>query len=310
MKMNLIKHLNSKRKPNVSEISEELDITRQTFQNRFKKLEERKIIKKFTININPNIKPNLRYVILEIKTNPKEPQIVQKLLKIPQLRMLDGIFGEFSLFALFIFKGSEEFNNVLGYIDEIMSNSYFKKYRIIETIKIFKTYGVNVDPEKSISYELDELDFLILDILKMEQGLNLLSTYEVTEILKENHEISVSQSTVYNRIKKMEKNNIILNYAVDFDPEKIGFLGKFILRIKPQDPSNYGQLAFKLERKKEITDLFRIGENFGLLAIVRVKEIKDYGVFIEKLYTQEKIEDTFTYFVLDQRKPYTNFLLY
>jgi Lrp/AsnC family leucine-responsive transcriptional regulator len=308
--MNLIKHLNSKRKPNFTEISENLKITRQTFQNRFRKLEERKIIKNFTININPNIKPNLRYVILEIKTNPKEPQIVQKLLKIPQLRMLDGIFGEFSLFALFIFKSSEEFNKVLSYIDEIMSNSYFKKYRIIETIKIFKTYGVNVDPEESISYELDELDFLILDILKMEQGLNLLSTYEITEILKERHEISVSQSTVYNRIKKMEKSNIILNYALDFDPEKVGFLGKFILRIKPQDPSNYGHLAFRLEKKKEISDLFRIGENFGLLAIVRMKKIKDYGRFIEKLYIEEKIEDTFTYFVLDQRKPYTNFLLY
>lgn len=307
--INILKKLNSHSKPNISEISEQLKITRQTFQNKFEKLKEKRIIKNFTININPNIQPNLRYVILEIKTNPKEPEIVKKLQKIPQLRTLDGIFGEFSLFVLFIFRNPGEFNAILGYIDEIMSESYFKKYRIIETIKIYKTNGLNIKPEETISYNLDDLDFCILHILELEQELELLSTYDIKEILEKKYEISVSQSTIYNRIKKMEENHIILNYVINFDPERIGYSGKFILRIKPQDPSNYTKLALRLEQKKEITDLFRIGENFGLLAFVRVKKIKDYGKFIENLYTQEQIEDTFTNFVLDRREPYTNFLL-
>ena len=107
----------------------------------------------------------------------------------------------------------------------------------------------------------------------------------------------------------MEENGIILNYALNFNPRKIGYRGKFIVRIKPKDPSKYEELAHVLEEKEEIIDLFRIGEQFGLFAIVRVKEIEDYGTFIKKLY-EEDIEDTFTNFVLDEIVSFTNFVLF
>jgi DNA-binding Lrp family transcriptional regulator len=64
-----------------------------------------------------------------------------------------------------------------------------------------------------------------------------------------------------------------------------------------------------LEAKEEITDLFRIGEQYGLLAIIRVKEIEDYGRIIKNLYETRDIEDTWTNFVLDERKVYTNFVI-
>ncbi|MFW9899564.1 MAG: hypothetical protein ACFFDO_09935, partial [Candidatus Thorarchaeota archaeon] len=74
----LIKFLNSKSKPNFKRISKKLRITRQTFQNKFDKLKQKDLISNFTININPNIFPKLNYVILEIKTNPKEPYLVEE----------------------------------------------------------------------------------------------------------------------------------------------------------------------------------------------------------------------------------------
>jgi DNA-binding Lrp family transcriptional regulator len=57
---------------------------------------------------------------------------------------------------------------------------------------------------------------------------------------------------------------------------------------------------------KEITHLYRVGEQFGIFAIVRVKEIKDYAQFIKTLYKTGEIEDTFTNFVLDERLPFTS----
>ena len=71
MNVDYIRKLNSKSKPNISKISKELNITRKTFENNFKKLVKGEIVENFTININPNIEPNLKYVIMEIKTNPK-----------------------------------------------------------------------------------------------------------------------------------------------------------------------------------------------------------------------------------------------
>ncbi|MFW9820659.1 MAG: hypothetical protein ACFFE5_13700, partial [Candidatus Thorarchaeota archaeon] len=393
---------------------------RQTYQNKLDNLRDQKIIKNFTININPNILPNnLKYVMIEIKTNPKEPDLVKELLEIPQLRMLDGIIGNFSLFALLVFKSPDEYYQILNIIDEIMAKSYFKKYQIIETIKVFKTNGIslrnakftleellrdklfhkleekeryerdnieiesrekidlNQFPQKNPNikynprkfpglvieidnatikiivfpngkivisglnnlsqsellidqiikalrntgikldnnrfdknFEIDNIDYIILNILRECQGLKPISTYEIRDIFKNRYDEEISQSTIHNRIKKLEQQGIILNYTVNFQPKELGFKGKYLLRIKPKDPSKYNDLALRLERNKNITDLFRIGEQYGLFAIIRVKEIEDYAIFIRDLYISEEIEDTYTNFVLDELIPYTNFLIF
>jgi len=311
MHTGIIQKLYSKTKPNITKISRELKITRVTFQNRFEQLAREHIIKNFIININPNISPNLKYIILEIKTNPKEPHLVEELQKIPQLKILDGIFGEFSLLTLFIFKDSNEFSQVLNIIDKIMSNSYFKKYQLVEAIRVYKTYGIELTKVRlDVNYTLDNIDYLILKILEGDQGLKLLSTFEISRILKRKYQIEISQSTIYNRIKNLEQTGIILNYAINFNPSKLGFKGKFFIRIKPRDTSKYNEIALKLEKMQEITHLFRIGEQYGLFAIVRVRNIEDYASFIKYLYDTEEIEDTFTIFVLDELKPYTNFKFY
>ncbi len=397
-----IKNLSGKTKFVISKNSRAIGLSRQTYQNKLDNLRNQKIITNFTINIDPNIRPNnLKYVMIEIKTNPKEPELVEELLRIPHLRMLDGIFGDFSLFALFIFKSPEEYYQILNSIDEIMAKSYFKKYQIIETIKVFKTNGISlrnskisfnigkkinlteiannfanieynpqkfpglvmkiVDPnatvlifstgkivvtefrkvieaeelidkilqeirkiginlEKKINqnFNIDEIDYLILKILQDDQGLRPSSTYEIKDLLNNKYSMTlkslnkddISQSTIHNRIKKLEQQGAILNYTVNFYPKKIGFKGKYLLRIKPKDPSKYNELALRLDMHKNITDLFRIGEQYGLFAIVRVEKIEDYASFIKDLYSSEEIEDTFTSFVLDELKPYTNFIFF
>ncbi|MFX1503272.1 MAG: Lrp/AsnC family transcriptional regulator, partial [Promethearchaeota archaeon] len=186
--------------------------------------------------------------------------------------------------------------------------SYFKKYQIIETIKVFKTNGISLKNLKTS--ELDDIDYKILNILRDNQGLKPISTYEIRNIFKEKLKDEISQSTIYNRIKKLEQQDIILNYTVNFSPKKIGFEGKYLIRIKPKDPSKYNELALKLDMNKNITYLFRIGEQYGLFGIVRVKKIEDYATFIRELYSSEEIEDTYTNFVLDELISYVNFTVF
>ncbi|MFX1315972.1 MAG: Lrp/AsnC ligand binding domain-containing protein [Promethearchaeota archaeon] len=316
----LIKILNNRSKFKIKEVSKKLGYSRQSFQNRINVLIERKIITKFTINIHPNLNPkNFKYVIIEIKTNPKEPYLVDELLKIEELKVLDGILGEFSLFALFIFDSAESYFKIINKIDNIMAKSYFKKYHIIETIKVFKINGIELDSIKlNSNFELNKVDYLILKILQKRQGLKPISTYEVKNILNKDfkdeinvqYKDGISQPTIYNRIKHLEKEGVILNYTINFNPKKLGYKGKYLVRIKPKDPSRYNKIALNLERNQFITDLFRIGEQYGLFAIIRVRNVEDYANFIKYLYDTEEIEDTFTNFVLDELIPYTNFLIY
>jgi DNA-binding Lrp family transcriptional regulator len=315
----LIKSFNNKSKYVITKLTQILGYTRQTIKKRFDDLKIEKIISNFTININPNVLPiNLKYVLLEIKTNPNEPRLLENLLKISQLKILDGILGEYSLFALLIFHSPEEYYQVLSIIDKIMAQSYFKKYHIIETIKVFKTNGIGLSDNKiDPNFEIDRVDLVILNILQENQNLKPISTYEIKDIIKEKYKDfleemnrqEISQSTIHNRIKKLENKNVILNYALNFRPEKIGFRGKYLVRIKPKDTSKYNEIALNLEKSSFITDLFRIGEQHGLFAIVRVKKVEDYAEFIKNLYQSDEIEDTFTSFVLDELKTYTNFFI-
>jgi len=306
----ILKKLNNCSKFNFTEIARDLGITRLTLNNRIKNLRKQKIISNYTIDVNPNIRPNLKYVFMEVKTNPKEPFLVKELLKIPQLKMLDGIFGEFSLIAMFIFKDLDDFNNTLIKIDNIMANSYFKKYQFIETIRIYKISSFRLNEAKPILEDLDKKDFLLLKILQDNQRLKLLSTYEIKEFLNKEHNLMTSQSTIHKRIKDMEEKGIILNYSVTFNPKQIGYKGKFYVRIKPKNPGKYDAIAENLEKSANITDLFRIGEQYGLLAIVRVKKIDEYSIFIKNIYETEEIEDTFTNFALDELKPFTHFNIF
>ncbi|MCK4380560.1 MAG: Lrp/AsnC ligand binding domain-containing protein, partial [Candidatus Lokiarchaeota archaeon] len=178
-------------------------------------------------------------------------------------------------------------------------------------IRSIEKIGIKLDKKDfDTTYEIDNIDYAILSILRDGQGLKPISTYEIRKIFKEQLKTEISQSTIHNRIKKLEIQGAILNYTVNFCPKKIGFKGKYLLRIKPKDPSKYNELALKLDMNKNITDLFRIGEQYGLFAIVRVKKIEEYATFIRDLYSSEEIEDTYTNFVLDELKLYINFSVF
>jgi len=307
----IIKSLNTKTKINVKKLIKNINVSRQSFYNKFDDLKKKQIISNYTININPNPPLNLKYILLEIKTNPKEPNLVEELMKIPQLIMLDGIFGEFSLISLFVFKSSEEYYQILKLIDNIMAKSYFKKYQLIDIIKAFKINGIILNKEYiTLKRDLDEIDYLILEILQRKQKIKPISTYEIRQLLQSEYNIEISQPTVYYRIKDLETSNVVLNYTINFNPRKIGFNGKYIVRIKPKNPSKYGEIAAILSENGSITDLFRIGENYGLLALIRVEKVEHYGKFIKELYDTEEIEDTWTNFILDELKSYTNFIFH
>jgi len=52
----------------------------------------------------------------------------------------------------------------------------------------------------------------------------------------------------------------------------------------------------------EISDLYRTGEEYGLLAILRVGNVFEYNSFLLRLYDSRDILDTYTALVLEERK--------
>lgn len=81
---------------------------------------------------------------------------------------------------------------------------------------------------------------------------------------------------------------------------------KWYLQLIPKTLPKYTEIAEEvLAPKDEIVNLYRTGQEFGLLAVVRTKTKEEYRDFIQKLYQTEKFRDSKTIFVLDERLPST-----
>ena len=290
----------------LSEIGEKSGLSRFAVKERVKKLFLDRVILGSTIIVDPTPLGFKRTAFFEFKTNPHEPWLARLLEKNRSCDLLDGISGEYSLFSRFRFTDDEHLSRVLKTIDDAMGESHFKKYRVVNAIRIFKEAGVTFKSRtERKNLELDEIDFKILEILlnqaEFTKAALPLSTVELSRLL---HRLwfEISQPAVFNRLQKLEKNGVILRHIVRVDYSSLGLRSKFIVRVKA-NPNVYDVVAQEvLSPMTEISDLYRTGEEYGLLAVLRVRDVSEYNSFLLKLYDSKDILDTYTTLVLDERK--------
>ena len=280
-----------------TEIAKELGISRNTVNAKIKRFKQNNIIRNYTIILDPNwFYP--KTIFLEIKTNPHEPWLADKLQNIPECELIDGIIGEYSLILKIRIK--ESFNEILSQIDSLMAKSASKKYQIIDIIHSYKENGYKFQKMAFRKRDPDLKDIELIEILQ-NQGKKGLTHSEISQQLGKNG-TQISQPAVFKRIKKLEDDSIIERFTISLDYSKLGLKTKFYVRIKV-DPASYDKIAFEfLSLQPQISDLYRTGENYGLLAIVRTKDIDSYNSFIQNLYTDSRIIDTHTTLVLEERK--------
>jgi DNA-binding Lrp family transcriptional regulator len=288
-----------------TELGEETGLSRFAVKDRIGKLFRDRVILGPTLVVNPSLIGLKRTVFFEFKTNPREPWLATLLEKNPSCDLLDGIAGEYSLFGRFRLTDDTHFNRILKTIDDVMGESYFKKYRVVNAIKVFKESNTPFDAVHNKDLKLDRIDFTILRILTTQQEyLDAplpISTVELSRLLR-TVGISISQPAVFKRLSDLEKKKIILRHTVKVDYQKLGLKTKFVARIKV-NPNAYDDVAQSfLASLSEISDLYRTGEEYGLLAILRVKNVSEYNQFVLRLYSSKDIIDTYTTLVLEERK--------
>ncbi|MBD3185672.1 hypothetical protein GF325_02490 [Candidatus Bathyarchaeota archaeon] len=292
----------------ITDLSRDATMSRQSVARKLRDFESSEYIT-YTILENPN-HHDYRNFFIEIKTNPEEPEIVKELLKIPGIATLDGIIGTSSLMVRFQVRNARKFSDVLERIDTIVARTRFQHYKIIECIKTFKQGGVICTGWHSGQEEpriLDEIDVSIINILK---AMSTKFTYEtVTSELEMKSGIQIAYSTVRRRIKALVRDGFIKAFSIKIQPRFIhdtDFPLKFFLQLIPKDLSRYNSMAAgMLAHRQEIVDLYRTGEEFGLLAVVRTGNVLEYRKFLESLYNSREIQDSISTLVIDERLPST-----
>ncbi len=107
----------------------------------------------------------------------------------------------------------------------------------------------------------------------------------------------IKPSSVFQRMKKLEENEIIKGYTVKLNREKMGYgVEAFVLiTFKKEDNITQEQVAKELMRIDNVIEVHIITGDWDLLAKVITKDVKDLGKLItEKIRKIKGVDKTFT----------------
>jgi Lrp/AsnC family transcriptional regulator for asnA, asnC and gidA len=127
---------------------------------------------------------------------------------------------------------------------------------------------------KNEAVSLDTLDWEILKALQE----NSKQTY--SEV---GRQLGVAHSTVYDRIRKMEKNGVIKKWTVDIDHEKIGINHVTARMTVYTDPKESENVAQKLSEAEEVLEVsMSLSEELLIIAKVIARNQDELHSFIAK----------------------------
>ncbi len=125
---------------------------------------------------------------------------------------------------------------------------------------------------KNQMISLDVLDWQILQALQK----NSKQTY--SEI---GRQLGVAHSTVYDRIRKLEKNGVIKKWTVDIELEKIGINYITARMTVFTDPKESENIAEKLSEAKEVLEVsISLSEELLIIAKVFAKDQDELHSFV------------------------------
>ncbi len=224
----ILQELDFNARQTLSQLSKKVKLSRDIVNYRINKLEKEGYIKGYQtiVNFSKLGYLTIRFHLKFIDISPKiEKNLIAFLLKKENILLVSRTKGDFDLSFVIQIKDLFELNNF-----EIEFNSLFNKYIKSRELGIYleiyhfqRSYLLNeknkINNQKIIKLEKDtnKIDQNDLKILK------ILSKNARTPLVKISNKLNMNASTVANKIKKLEKDKIILGYKLLFGFDKINF---------------------------------------------------------------------------------------
>ncbi len=150
--------------------------------------------------------------------------------------------------------------------------------------------------EKTSTYKLDKTDAKLIEILQID------SSQSVKQIASQ---LNLSNTPVYERIKKLEKIGVIDGYSIKINPKKIGKELLVFTNVSLKEHSKTFLLNFekKVKQLDEVIECYHVSGEHDYLLKVLVKNMQDYRNFLtETLAEIANIGNVHTSFVVSEIK--------
>jgi Lrp/AsnC family leucine-responsive transcriptional regulator len=149
----------------------------------------------------------------------------------------------------------------------------------------------------------ETLDSGDMKILRMVQENCKLTAREISDNL------DLPVTTVFSKIKRMERRGIIKEYYAVLDHAKLGFgttafiFASFAYRDKGAGALSQREVSAKIASLPEVQEVHIISGDWDILMKVKAKDVESIGKFVvDKLRLVKGIEKTLTCFVFESGK--------
>ena len=142
---------------------------------------------------------------------------------------------------------------------------------------------------------LDEIDQKIIRVLEKDARTSLRKISEL---------VDVSLGTVSNRVKKMERNGVIMGYSVILNPDEIGWGLNVVIGLRIQK-GRLIEIQEKIAKDSRVHGVYDVTGDFDSMVIARAKNRKDLDDLSKNVLSIDGVERSITHLVLNTVKEKT-----
>jgi len=144
--------------------------------------------------------------------------------------------------------------------------------------------------------KLDTIDYKLIELLQE-------NSKQTTKELAE--QLDLSTTAVYERVKKLEKQEIISKYVALIDRNKINrpFVIMSLVKIKTHSKEAIIQFENKISAMPEVLECFHISGEYDYVLKICLKDMDTYREFmISKLTSLDEVSSTQSMFMINEVK--------
>lgn len=224
--LKILYYLDKDSRQSASQIAKKLRVHRNVINFRINKLVEKGVIRHFVTMINPlvlELHPYKIYLQLQNLTPDKETKLLQLINKLP-VYWAAKVSGHWDFIIGLLVKNIDELNNIKKQILQLLGEDIINKSfsAIVDAPHYYRTYltqDKEISPVKlwtktKIKIKIDDIDIKILKLMAENARM------PITEIATK---INITVKTAITRIKKLKKANVIFDYRISLNLDKIGY---------------------------------------------------------------------------------------
>lgn len=102
--------------------------------------------------------------------------------------------------------------------------------------------------------------------------------------------VGLSASSVHERVRKLERTQVIRAYRADVDPEALGLFVTALIAVTPLDPTQPDDLPERVREFREIEDCFSVAGESNYVLKVRTKTTSNLEELIRRLREKGEVQ--------------------